>query len=87
MYVSDIHPITAMADLTGYPELDVLLPRLEAIPRLDADRLAAEIVAVLGRKNGELTAALRSVPSKPAEERKSYGAAVNRLKSRFAGVG
>ena len=75
--------MTAMADLTGYPELDVLLPRLEAVSHLDAEGLAAEIVAVLGRKNGELTAALRSVPSKPPEERKSYGAAVNHLKGRF----
>jgi phenylalanyl-tRNA synthetase alpha chain len=72
-----------MSDLTGYPELDTLLPRLQAVPGLDAEALAAEIVAVLGRKSGELTAALRSVPSKPVEERKSYGAAVNRLKSDF----
>jgi len=75
--------MTAMSELTGYPELDALLPRLEAVPRLDADALAAEIVGVLGRKNGELTAALRSVPSRPQEERKAYGAAVNRLKVRF----
>src|SRR6185436_5516059 len=73
-----------MSDPTGYPELDALLPRLAAVPGLNADALAAEIVAVLGRKNGELTAALRSVPSRPAEERKSYGAAVNHLKARFA---
>ncbi|MFL5511260.1 MAG: phenylalanine--tRNA ligase subunit alpha [Gemmatimonadales bacterium] len=72
-----------MSDPIGYPELDALLPRLAAVPGLDADALAAEIVAVLGRKNGELTAALRSVPSRPVEERKSYGAAVNRLKARF----
>jgi phenylalanyl-tRNA synthetase alpha chain len=38
---------------------------------------------VLGRKQGVLTAALRSVPSLPVEQRKGYGAAVNRLKSRF----
>ena len=75
--------MTVLSDLTGYPELDALLPRLEAVPRLDAEALAAEIVAVLGRKNGELTAALRSVPSRPPEERKPYGAAVNRLKARF----
>src|SRR6476469_8410350 len=68
---------------TGYADLDALLPRLQAIPALSSDALAAEIVAVLGRKNGELTAALRSVPSKPVEERKAYGAAVNQLKVRF----
>src|ERR687893_1962716 len=72
-----------MSDPTGYPELDALLPRLQAIPSLGPDVLATEIVAVLGRKNGELTAALRSVPTRPAEERKAYGAAVNRLKAQF----
>jgi phenylalanyl-tRNA synthetase alpha chain len=72
-----------MADPTGYPDLDALLPRLQAVPGLKPDQLAGEIVAILGRKNGELTAALRSVPSKPAEERKAYGAAVNRLKAAF----
>jgi phenylalanyl-tRNA synthetase alpha chain len=72
-----------MADPTGYPDLDVLLPRLQAVPSLGPDALAAEIVAVLGRKNGQLTAALRSVPSRPPEERKAYGAAVNQLKSAF----
>src|SRR3954454_5313862 len=76
-------PVIPMSDPTGYPELDALLPRLAAVPALHADALAAEIVAVLGRKSGELTAALRSVPSRPVEERKSYGAAVNRLKAQF----
>jgi phenylalanyl-tRNA synthetase alpha chain len=75
--------IVLMSDETGYADLDALLPRLDAIPRLSSDELAAEIIAVLGRKNGVLTAALRSVPSLPVEERKAYGAAVNRLKARF----
>lgn len=72
-----------MSEPSGYPDLDALLPRLDAIPSLAPDALATEIVAILGRKNGELTTALRSVPAKPPEERKSYGAAVNRLKSLF----
>jgi phenylalanyl-tRNA synthetase alpha chain len=72
-----------MSDETGYPDLDALLPRLDAIPRLGSDELAAEIIAVLGRKNGVLTAALRSVPSLAVDQRKAYGAAVNRLKTRF----
>jgi phenylalanyl-tRNA synthetase alpha chain len=72
-----------MSEPTGYPDLDALLPRLDAIPSLVPDALASEIVAILGRKSGELTAALRSVPGKPAEERKAYGAAVNRLKTLF----
>ena len=74
---------TTMSEPSGYPELDALLPRLRAVPSLGADALAEEVVAVLGRKNGELTAALRAVPSRPPEERKAYGAAVNRLKEEF----
>jgi phenylalanyl-tRNA synthetase alpha chain len=72
-----------MTEPTGYPELDALLPRLEAIPRLDTDALASELIAILGRKNGALTEALKAVPSLPLEQRKAYGAAVNQLKARF----
>jgi phenylalanyl-tRNA synthetase alpha chain len=72
-----------MSELSRYPDLDALVPRLEAIPRLGPDALAAEIVAVLGRKSGVLTAALRSVANLPVEQRKAYGAAVNQLKGRF----
>jgi phenylalanyl-tRNA synthetase alpha chain len=72
-----------MPDPTGYPELDALLPRLQAIPNLGVDALASELIAVLGRKNGVLTEALKSVASLPLEERKAYGAAVNRLKGSF----
>ncbi len=68
---------------TGYPDLDALLPRLEAVPSLDASALAAEEIAVLGRKQGLLTAALKRVAALPLEERKGYGAAVNQLKERF----
>jgi phenylalanyl-tRNA synthetase alpha chain len=72
-----------MSNQTGYPQLDALLPRLEAIPGLDVDSLAAELIAVLGRKSGALTEALKAVPSLPIDQRKSYGAAVNQLKARF----
>ena len=72
-----------MSEPTGYPDLDTLLPRLDAIPGLAPDALAAEIISVLGRKNGVLTAALRSVATLPADQRKAYGEAVNRLKARF----
>jgi len=68
---------------TGYPDLDTLLPRLEAVPTLSAAALEAESIAILGRKSGVLTAALRSVATLPVEERKRYGAAVNRLKGEF----
>ena len=68
---------------TGYPELDALLPRLQAIASLDADALAAERIAVLGRKQGVLTAALRDVPTLAPEDRKRFGAEANRLKQAF----
>jgi phenylalanyl-tRNA synthetase alpha chain len=68
---------------TGYPDLDALLPRLEAVPTLDADALEAEHTAILGRKSGALTAALKTVATLPVEERKRFGAAVNQLKARF----
>ena len=68
---------------TGYPDLDALLPRPEAISALTAEALEAEQIAVLGRKSGLLTAALKSLAALPVEERKRYGAAVNQLKVRF----
>jgi phenylalanyl-tRNA synthetase alpha chain len=68
---------------TGYPDLDALLPRLEAIPALAADALEAESIAILGRKSGALTLALKGVTALPLEQRKRYGAAVNQLKARF----
>ena len=68
---------------TGYPDLDALLPRLAAVPRLDHDALAAERIAVLGRKQGALTAALKSLPALAPEERKRFGAEANRLKEAF----
>ena len=72
-----------MSEPTGYPDLDALLPRLDAVPTLAAGVLDAERTAVLGRKSGVLTAALKTLASLPVEERKRYGAALNRLKERF----
>ena len=68
---------------TGYPELDALLPRLDAIPSLDRAALDAERIAVLGRKQGALTAALRAVAKLDPEARKEFGAASNALKEAF----
>jgi phenylalanyl-tRNA synthetase alpha chain len=68
---------------TGYSDLDALLPRLEAVPTLGAEALEAEAVALLGRKSGVLTAALKRLATLPIEERKPFGAAVNQLKARF----
>jgi phenylalanyl-tRNA synthetase alpha chain len=70
-------------DPTGYPELDALLPRLAAVPRLDAAALDVERIAVLGRKQGALTAALKAVPTLAPEERKRFGALANQLKAEF----
>jgi phenylalanyl-tRNA synthetase alpha chain len=68
---------------TGYPDLDALLPRLEAVPTLGPAELDAEEIAILGRKSGSLTAALKRVATLPVDERKRFGAAVNRLKGQF----
>jgi phenylalanyl-tRNA synthetase alpha chain len=68
---------------TGHPELDPLLPRLEAIAGLDRAGLEAERIAVLGRKQGIITGLLRRLPELAPEERRAFGAKVNELKGRF----
>lgn len=68
---------------TGYPQLDTLLPRLAAVAQLDAPGLEAERIAVLGRKQGALTAAMKLLATLPIEERKRFGAEVNRVKEAF----
>lgn len=68
---------------TGYPDLDALLPRLAAIGSLNADALEAERVAILGRKQGVLTQALRALPKLDPSDRKRFGAEANRLKEAF----
>jgi phenylalanyl-tRNA synthetase alpha chain len=68
---------------TGYSDLDALQPRLEGVPSLGAAELEAEEIAILGRKSGVLTAALKRVATLPVDERKRFGAAVNQLKGRF----
>jgi phenylalanyl-tRNA synthetase alpha chain len=68
---------------TGYAQLDALLPRLDAVAGLDAAGLAAERIAVLGRKQGALTAAMKTLASLQPEERKRFGAEVNRVKQAF----
>jgi phenylalanyl-tRNA synthetase alpha chain len=72
-----------MSETTGYPDLDALLPRLNAVPNLLLEGLESELISILGRKNGVLTAALKSVAVLPLDQRKAYGAAVNQLKARF----
>lgn len=70
-------------DPTGYPELDALADRLRAVPALDAEAMAAEEVAILGRRQGVLTALTRRLGTLPATERPAFGAAVNRVKEAF----
>ena len=72
-----------MPEPTGYPILDELLPRLARVEALEAADLEDEHIAVLGRKSGVLTAASKQIPSLPPEERRAFGAAVNRLKAAF----
>jgi len=72
-----------MTEPTGIPELDLLLPRLAALSSLDAAALETEEIALLGRRQGILTAALKRVATLPPEERRPFGAAVNRLKGAF----
>lgn len=68
---------------TPHPELEALALRLAAVETLDAAALEQEEIAVLGRRQGLLTALLRSLPERPPEERRAFGAAVNALKERF----
>lgn len=64
-------------------DLASLQARLETVASLDATALDALEIAVLGRKQGELTAALKALAALPIEERKAAGAALNALKLRF----
>ncbi|MDX2193107.1 MAG: phenylalanine--tRNA ligase subunit alpha [Gemmatimonadales bacterium] len=72
-----------MAESTGFPDLDALLPRLDRLAELGADALDAEYTELLGRKAGALTLALKALPTLPLEQRRPFGAAVNALKLRF----
>lgn len=74
---------TLVIEPTGYPDLDALLPRLAAVAALDAAALEAERIAILGRKQGAITALLRKVPELSPEERKSFGGSINRVKQAF----
>ncbi|MBA3658219.1 MAG: phenylalanine--tRNA ligase subunit alpha [Gemmatimonadales bacterium] len=78
------HSITDQTgNSTGFADLDALLPRLAALATLDAGTVDTEQTAVLGRKGGALTSALRRLATLSLEEKRRYGAAVNALKSRF----
>jgi phenylalanyl-tRNA synthetase alpha chain len=69
-----------MTDTTGFPELDALRVRVEALAALDQAALEQEEIALLGRKVGVLTALLKSVATRAPDERRAFGAAVNAIK-------
>ncbi len=72
-----------MSEPTAEQTLEDLRARLPAIAELDAAGLERERVAILGRKQGALTALLRIVPGLDPEERRRFGAALNTLKTEF----
>jgi phenylalanyl-tRNA synthetase alpha chain len=72
--------VTAPSDHTS---LDSLRHRLTAVAQLDASALDAEEIAVLGRKQGELTTQLKALAALPIEEKRLRGAALNAIKLEF----
>jgi phenylalanyl-tRNA synthetase alpha chain len=70
-----------MVDARHYPELAELLDSLPSIEAQDEAGLEALRIALLGRKQGKLTEYFRRVPTKAAEERRDYGAALNEVKA------
>ncbi len=66
-----------------HPSLAPLVARLAAVPRLAAEALAAEEIAILGRKQGALTHQLKGLAALPLEEKRQHGAALNQLKTDF----
>jgi phenylalanyl-tRNA synthetase alpha chain len=64
-------------------DLGALRARLAQVDTLDLPALEAEEIAVLGRKQGELTARLKGLAGLPADARREAGAALNALKQEF----
>lgn len=68
---------------TRHAVLEQLQTRLAGIDSMDEAALAQEHVHVLGRKAGLLTVALKSIAQLPIEERRTFGAELNRLRQQF----
>jgi phenylalanyl-tRNA synthetase alpha chain len=68
---------------SDHAPLDALRHRLAAVASLDGAALEAEAIAILGRKQGELTHQLKAVAALPLEEKRARGAALNVLKTEF----
>ncbi len=69
--------------MPDHPVLVTLRERLARIAELDAPALAAEEIAILGRKQGELTHLLRDLATRSLEEKRTLGAGLNALKLAF----
>jgi phenylalanyl-tRNA synthetase alpha chain len=63
--------------------LERLEKRLGLVGSLSHEALEAEHIAVLGRKQGELTSLLKGVATLPPDERRTVGAAANALRQKF----
>lgn len=70
-------------DPTLASRLDALRSRLGTVASLDATALDEAHRDILGRKNGELTNALKLLPSLSPEDRRTVGAAANVLRLEF----
>jgi phenylalanyl-tRNA synthetase alpha chain len=66
-----------------HPSLAPLAARLAAVPSLSADALEAEEIAVMGRKQGELTLLLKALATLSIDEKRAMGGALNQLKQAF----
>jgi phenylalanyl-tRNA synthetase alpha chain len=60
-----------------------LRARLASLDTLDTSALDAEEIAILGRKQGELTHQLKALATVPLEEKRAQGSALNALKLEF----
>src|SRR6188508_2393918 len=72
-----------MANAPDYKALTVLEPiarELARIPTLGSDELEALYIELLGRKQGSLTAVLKTLPSLSPEEKAQLGSGANALK-------
>jgi phenylalanyl-tRNA synthetase alpha chain len=64
-------------------EIDLLVARLAKVAELEPAAIEAERIAVLGRKQGALTALMKRLPDLAPEARPAFGARVNELKTKF----
>jgi phenylalanyl-tRNA synthetase alpha chain len=63
--------------MPDHPVLETLRARLAGVSELDAVALEAEEIAVLGRKQGELTLLLRDLATRSLEEKRTLGRGLN----------